>query len=150
MQQLQNDVRDCRWAKRFLVFGQTSIHDYPARSPGARDINREIRGAIDSFHQLQHRHAFNDYGKGSRDATFDDAIDLVVKMEEVIPRGDQEQIGLDQCDIKVPRKIPPERGLANATAAVDCHNHTGQPSHDRRQCLYNLQVRGQDVCQESA
>jgi len=81
---------------------------------------------------------------------FDDAIYLVVKVDQVILRGDQKQIGLDQGHIEIPRKIAPKCGLSNTIAAINSHNHTGKPSHDRCQGFHDPQVGGENGKQGDA
>src|ERR1700693_5439056 len=71
-------------------------------------------------------------------------------MNEVISRGDEEQIGLDQRHIEVPRKIPPKRGFADPEATIDGHDDTRQSPQDWRQRVHDLQIGGKDFGHDEA
>jgi hypothetical protein len=105
---------------------------------------------MDPLHELKHRYSFNDNRTGRSDAALDNAIDLIVEMDEVISRGYQEQIGLDQRYVEVPRKVPPKRGFAYAVATIDRDNDTMRLSHDGRQRVHDQQIRGKDCGHDDA
>ena len=86
---------------------------------------------MDPFHQLEDRDSFGEDRKRCRNSTLDNAIDLIVEVNVVVPCGDQEQIRSDQRDIKRPGKIPSQRGLADTFSTIDRDDHTGEPAHDR-------------------
>jgi hypothetical protein len=108
--------------------------------PGARHVNGEIWNTIEPLHQLQDGNALNDYGSRRRDPPFDDAIYLIVEMNQVILCGDHEQIGLDQRHVKIPRKVATQGGFSNAVAAVNGRNYTRQAAHGRGHRIHNLGV----------
>ena len=54
-------------------------------------IDRERGSAMNPLHQLQHSDPFCDDRQGRSDPSFDDAIDLVIEMDQIIPSRDQEQ-----------------------------------------------------------
>src|ERR1700682_917408 len=140
---VNHDVCDRRWGESCLIGGKPAIHDTTARL-GVGDVNREIRNPMDPLHELKHRNPLDDYRTGRRDATLDDAVDLIVEMNEVFSGRNEEQIGLDQRYIEVPRKIPPKRGFADAEAAIDGDDDTRQSPHDGRQQVHDLQIGGKD------
>src|ERR1700693_1919590 len=119
-----HDVRLRGWRKIGLICRKPALQGFTARLSRLRDVDGESRNAIDPFHQLKHCNAFNDYGKGRGNSTFDDAVDLIVEMNDVILRRNQEQIGLDQGYIEVPRKKPPKRGFSDTVATIDRDDHT--------------------------
>jgi hypothetical protein len=50
----------------------------------------------------------------------------------------------------VPRKIAPERGLADPEATIDGHDDTRQSPQDGRQRVHDLQIGGKDVGHDEA
>ena len=147
---LNHEVSNRRWGKRCLIGGKPLVHVFDARSQGIGDINGEIRNSIDPLHELKHRYSLDDYRQGRSDTALDDAVDLVVEMNKVVPRGNEEQIGFDQRHIEVPRKIAPERGFADPEAAVDGHDDTRQAAQDGRQRVDDLQIGGKDLGHDDA
>src|SRR3954447_18600195 len=89
-----DEIGRCLRAECYFVFGQPTIHgSAPGASHAVGDIEREIRHAVDSLHQLEHREALDDDGLRRRQAALDDSVDLIVEIEDVISRGYEEQIG---------------------------------------------------------
>src|SRR5450631_1651644 len=127
-----------------LIGGKPPLQKLTARVPRVRHVNRERWNAINAFHQLKYRNAFNDDRKVRGNPAFDDAVDLIVEMNEIILCGDQEQIGLDQRHVEVPREIPSKCGFPDSVATVNCNNHTGRSSHGRCQGADDPRVTGED------
>jgi hypothetical protein len=105
-----------------------------------RNVDSKVRNTVNPLHQLKHGYTFNDYRTRRCNPSFDDAIHLVVEMDEVILCRDQKEIGLNQRHIEVPRKVTSKCGLSDTIATIDRDNHTRKPSHNRRQGFHDLQV----------
>jgi hypothetical protein len=144
---LNHQICNRRWGKSRLVGGEPPIHDFTARSQRVGDVNGKIRNPMDSLHELKNRNALDDDRARRRDAALDNAIDLIVEMNEMFSRGNEKQISLDQRDVEMPRKIPSERGFAYTEPAIDGNDNPGQVPHQRRQRFDDRWIGSEDFRQ---
>ena len=107
------------------------------------DIDFEPGRAVDPFHELKDRDALNDHRQRRCNTALDDAVDLVVKVNEIVLGRDHKKIGFDQRNVELPREISSERCLPHASAAIDRNDDARQTSQDWRERFDGLRVRRQ-------
>ena len=98
---------------------------------------------------MKDRYAFDDDRAPRADPSFDDAIHLIIEMDQVVSRRNEEQVGFDQCDVEMPGQIATEGRLSDAVAAIDRDDEPARPPDDRPQSLDDLKVGGKNGRQRS-